>query len=702
MTTFVGRSAVVESLERAIEHNRCVTILGAGGAGKTRLSLEIARAIAHRFADGSYFVDLSTLARESDVADAVVHVLELPSELASAGARGVERYLRNRRALLILDNCEHVREACAKLAGGLLKAAPRVTILATSRVALGIRAETVYRLAPLSQAEARALFVERAAGAGVAPVRTPADFEHVDRICGALDRSPLAIELAAGLAAHMGLADIERRLPDRFAMLRASDPSMPERHRTLEAAIAWSFELLSDAERRLFERLAVFPASFTFDAALAIGGESPRVLLGLVEKSMVQRDETDAERYRLLFSLAEFAQRRFAGDAANDVRARHARYFSELALLPEQAGYHREQARWIKDVEHELDNVRAALRHLLAASDDDARLGVRMVLALQPFFTARGYLAEGAGWCEAARARTPPGSREYAVLRWRTAKILMRMRKFREAHDAASEAVAFFRRSSSPRCLAEALTDLGAVSISLRDLDAASRLLEEALALSQGEDSIATKAVILANLGVIATASGDDARAIVSWTESARLSKRAGDRRFLAMTLDDLAGLQFIAGNHHAAIGILDEALGIARSLADVTLVAAVTCDMGDVFLAAGRVAEAKDRFSEALAAAAPLGLAYTTSQALMGLAGVAAATGNAAVAARLVGAASAAAEASITTPVNDSLYQRTRKAAVERLGEPEFERERHLGELLEFEDALALAGSVNGFSAVR
>lgn len=692
-TTFVGRIEAVAKLEDALERSRCVTVVGPGGLGKTRLSLETAAGVAHRFADGSYFIDLSTLPAGGDVADSVVRVLDLPSELAGIGTDGIKRFLRNRRAFLILDNCEHVREACAALAHDLLETAPRVTILATSRVALGIRAESVFRLAPLSVAEARALFVERTRSAGIAAGWSAEDLQHVDRVCAALDRSPLAIELAAGLAANMSVAAIERSLPDRFALLRTSDPSLPLRHRALEATIAWGFELLSDAERRLFERLAVFPASFTFDSALAVAGESKRAFLGLVEKSMVQRDETNADRYRLLFSLAEFAQQRFAEDPqAEDVRARHARHFARLALAARTTERSQDQKRWLKSVDLELADFRAALQYLLAGSADDAALGVAATLALNTFYYLRGYFAEGLASLEAARPLTRPGSLERAAVLAASGKLLFRQRRFAPANAAHSEALAIFREFDARADVARTLTELGAVTISLRDPATARALLDEALPLAEREGLEGTQAVIIANLAVIAHAEGDQARFVALTTESARLSKRAGDRRFLARSLDDLAGAEFIAGRHDAAIEMLNEALAIAEELDDVPLIAELTCDLADVMLAAGRAREAHLHFIEGLSAAASLGLNYTIGQALMGLAGVALESGDARLAAKLLGAGAGAAVATVATPVNSSLFARTRAAVVARIGEAEFERERRLGEFLEIDDAIALA----------
>jgi predicted ATPase/DNA-binding SARP family transcriptional activator len=692
-TTFLGRGEAVEAVANALEQHRCVTIVGAGGLGKTRLSLETATRLAHRFADGSYFVDLSTLPPGSDVADTAVRALELPSELASAGAEGVKRFFRNRRAFVILDNCEHVLESCAAFAHDLLNAAPRLTILATSRIALGIQAENVFRLTSLSENEARALFIERTRSAGITRSLSSQELSRVDNVCATLDRSPLAIELAAGLGANLGIADIERCLPERFALLRTNDPSMPQRHRALEAAIAWSFELLSPSEQRLFECLAVFVGSFTFEAVLAVTRDSKRTFIGLVEKSMVQRDETNADRYRLLFSLAQFAQERFAVNPEADVvRRRHADYFAALATQPDRTEHPRGRARWTKAVELELPDVRAALHFLLAGPGDAVSAGVEAVLALAPFFKTRGYFDEGLAWIAAAQPLMAQGSQEYARARFWTGEFMMIQRKFPEAHAATSEALALFRALSSEADVARALAELGAISISMRDFEAARRLLDEGLPLAQRTGLAVTQAVILANLGVLAWGADDIPLAIEFATEAARLCKAAGDRRFLAHVLDDLAAAEFLAGRHGAAIDLLNEALGIAQGLGDVPLIASLRSDLGDVLLAAGSVAEAREHFARSLEDAAALDLGYTIQHSLMGLAGVSIARGDALLAARLLGAGAAAAEASIVTRVNESLFLRTKAAVIERIGERDFERELQMGELLHLEDAIALA----------
>jgi predicted ATPase/DNA-binding SARP family transcriptional activator len=700
LTSFVGRTANLEGLEGMLERERCVAVVGPGGTGKTRLVLETARRVGHRFVDGTYFIDLSTLAPGGEVVDAVVRGLELPTELASAGARGIERFLRHRRTLVILDNCEHVRDACAALAHQLLASAQRVTIVATSREALGIAAEAVYRLAPLSADEARALFVERTRRSGMSTAMDAAGLACVDRICALLDRSALAVELAAGLFRSMSLDDIERRLADRFAMLKTSDPSVPARHRTLEAAITWSFELLEPAERRLFERLAVFPGSFTFDSALKICGESADALIALIEKSMVQRDETHPDRYRLLFSLAAFAGRRFAaGPEAGAVRERHAAHFAAAAAFAHSPDYFRGEAPFFREIDLELENVRAALRLLLAEPPAEAQRGVQMAVALQRYFRARGYHAEGLAWLEAARLKALHGSRDYVRVCSRIGTLLLQLRRAGEALRVLEEAVALARAGNLPHELALALAELGTVGIRTGDMARARLCLDEALLLAERESLDGLTAVTLGNIGITCIAAGDVERGRICFSEAALLFRRQGDRAQVARMLDNLAGCEHDAGRHAEALVLLEEALLMARGVGDTPLLAEVLNDMGDSLLDAGRAAEAAGRFSEALTVAVPLGLPYATSKALLGFAGVAAAARDGRTAARLIGAASGVLEGDLALHANETLYRRTLAAASAQLDEAEFERERRLGELLELDAAIRLA---NGTSPVR
>jgi predicted ATPase/DNA-binding SARP family transcriptional activator len=695
LTSFVGRAAALESLEAALERNRCLTLIGPGGTGKTRLALETARRIAHRFVDGSYFIDLSVLPAGSEIVDAVVRGLELPVELAGAGASGIERFLRHRRALVVLDNCEHVRAACAALAHALLDGAPRLTILATSREALGLGAETIQRLTALSEGEARALFVERARRGGAATPWDDGDLARIDRMCGLLDRSALAIGLAAGLVRSMSLADIERRLADRFAMLRTSDPSVPERHRTLEAAISWSFDLLAPHERRLFERLAAFPASFTFDAALAVGGESADALIGLVEKSMVQRDETHSDRYRLLFSLAEFANRRFAADPeASAVLERHAAYYEAIVAFAQTPGYFRGEAAFLREVDAELENVRAALSRLLAEAPAEPHRGVRMVIGLQRFFRARGYFAEGLEWLEAARPRAPHGTVDYVRVSVGMGTLLLQLRRPAEALRVLDEAAAIARAANMPRELVLALGELGTLGIRTGDMRRARECLEEALHIAERDGLDGTKGSVLGNLGIVMNVAGDEARGRACFAEAALVFRRQGDLALVARMLDNIAGNEFNLGRHAEALVLLDEALQLARGVGDTPLVAELLVDIGDALLDMGRTADAARHFEEVLNLAAPLGLVYPLSKTLIGFAGAAAATGDGRACARLIGAASGLLEGDFSLHTNETLYGRARAAAAELIDDDEFAREHRLGEVLEFDAVVRLAKS--------
>jgi predicted ATPase/DNA-binding SARP family transcriptional activator len=695
LSSFVGRGADVEALCGALERSRCVTIAGPGGAGKTRLALEVARRVSLRFADGVAFVDLCAVPEGCAIDETAMRCLELPSELAAAGRDGIARFLRNRRLLLILDNCEHVREESATFAGAVLASASRVAVLATSREPLAIEAETIYRLGPLSSAEAGALFSERSRRADAPGGWSAEELACIERICAALDRSPLAVELAAGLARHLAPADLERGLADRFTLLASNDPSKPQRHRTLERAIAWSFERLEPAERSLFERLAVFPASFTFEAALTICDASARVLLGLVEKSMVQHDDAGGNRYRLLLSLAAFAKRRFAcAPAADGVRERHAGHYLTLLEGADGPGVTDASTDWLLRVERELDNVRTALGYALSASEPAER-GIRAALALSRYFQTRGLFDEGLSWLAAAQARTEADSLAYARVRLRTGQLHTQRRSFAEAAAATAEAAALLRTLGDEEHLARAFLERAAIHISCCDLPAAGPLLDEAESLAERGAFLDVLGLVAANRSVIATARQDFPRAAGYLTQAVRLFKSAGDRRHVASSLHELAGFDFVAGRYDAACELLEEALAIARRIGDGPRTTGILCDMGDVLLADGRTADAARCFGEALREAAPLGLPFVTGHALLGFAGVAAARGEARNAGRLVGAATNFNDTGLKTDINDALFQRTRHAAAALIGEDEFERQRRLGELLKPEAALELAALV-------
>ena len=343
LTDLVGRSDDVVELSRLAHRDRVLTLTGTGGVGKTRLALAVAGAVAAEFFDGVWFVELAPVADAAGIGRAVAAALGVGSMLGVDQA-GVVEYLRGRRLLLILDNCEHVLDAAADFAAAVIAAAPELHVIATSREPLGVDGEVVRRVrslgvpdesadaATVDAADAVRMFVDRATAASGEFVLGPVNRAAVVEICRKLDGIPLAIELAAARVRAMTPEQIAARLDERFRLLSGARRAQ-ERHRTLQAAVSWSYDLLSVEEQVVFRRLSVFPSSFDMAAAESVAGDGINVLddlLHLVDRSLVQHDP-DTGRYRLLETLRQFgAERAVDADEANDLRERYVAHYVRL------------------------------------------------------------------------------------------------------------------------------------------------------------------------------------------------------------------------------------------------------------------------------------------------------------------------------------------------------------------------------------
>jgi predicted ATPase/DNA-binding SARP family transcriptional activator len=422
LTSFVGRERELEELTRLLPDAPLVTLTGVGGCGKTRLALETARSALPRFRDGVHLVELAGLARPEFVPDAVAAAVGAPQPSERAVLASLADRLPSQALLLVLDNCEHVLDACAELAGRLLSACPLLRILATSREPLALDGERVYRVPPLSLAEpgdappdvaasaAVRLFVERAAAAGWEPDGSPETLTTVASICRELDGLPLALELAAARTQVLTVEEIAARLDDRFRFLRYARRTPEPRHETLGTTMAWSYDLLSEDERALLRRLSVFAGGFTLEAAAAVcldddADAALELLTRLIEGSLVIADARDGTtRYRMLESVRRYASERLteAGDA-DEARSRHAAYFLQLAEqlgsweLNDRAGGNSWPAAF-----EEGDNLHAALGWYVDRGVAESSL--RFVCFLTWFWVSTDRIAEGRSWCERALA----------------------------------------------------------------------------------------------------------------------------------------------------------------------------------------------------------------------------------------------------------------------------------------------------------
>lgn len=452
-----GRDDDLAVVHLLLERNRLVTIAGPAGAGKTRLAVEVGRDVEGDLPDGVHLTELATAAGPAGVAHAVARTLGVLEQPEVDLAQSVARALSGRSLLLVLDNCEHVVAQVAELATTLLEQVPGLRILATSQEALRVDGEHVFRLAPLNVPDADAgpaeiagtpagrLFLERARAARHDFTVDDSNAQLVAQVCRELDGLPLALELAAATLGSVDIGQVAARLPDRFAVLARGARSAPPRHRSLQAAVDWSYELLTPSERSVFDRLSVFAGGFTIDAVHAVcegatpGGEVDQVLAALVDKSLVQLSR-DRPRYTMLETLRiHGAGRLKASGADTSTRQRHA--LSVLRLCEQAAPELRGpgQLEWITRLDDERDNVAAALRWSLEQGEADVALGI--VSNLWWYWWRNGHIPEGARWAEQSLAAFPEASPLRAAVLVGASHLWWKLGRFDTAEPACRQAL---------------------------------------------------------------------------------------------------------------------------------------------------------------------------------------------------------------------------------------------------------------------
>ncbi|MDT5347414.1 MAG: hypothetical protein QOH91_701, partial [Mycobacterium sp.] len=466
LTSFIGRQAEMKVIREALSHNRLVTLTGAGGAGKTRLAVQVAGSLTTDYADGVWYVDLAPLTDPDVVPVTVARALGLPDQPGQSTADGLLRFIRDRHMLMLLDNCEHLLDASAELITRLLGSCPRLTLLTTSREPIGVPGELSWRVPSLSLAdEAIELFSDRAR-------RTKPDFrvtatnkDTVTEICRRLDGLPLAIELAAARVRALSPTEILQSLHDTFRLLTGGARTAVRRQQTLRASVDWSHALLSEPEQVLFRRLAVFFGGFDLDAAQALAGDMERYqvldqLTLLVDKSLVVADDgPQGTRYRLLETVRQYAQEKLhESREGSDVRTRHRDYYTAMAgLLGAPAGA--EHQRRIEQAGAEIDNLRAAFAWSREGADTE--LALTLASSLVPLWLSRGLMQEGWNWLVAALTDADHDSVEAPAARVRASVARVVLESFRAMTidlDDAERTLAAARELGDPAFEARALT----------------------------------------------------------------------------------------------------------------------------------------------------------------------------------------------------------------------------------------------------
>lgn len=644
LSSFIGREQEIAEVKRLLATSRLLTLTGTGGSGKTRLALQTAREVAGKYGDGVWLVELAPLSDPALTAQAAASTLGVREDPGRPLLSSLSDYLRDRQLLLVLDNCDHLVEACAQLAASLLRACPALRILGTSREALNVAGESVWIVPPmwlpspqrrawpdeLAQYDAIALFVERAAAARPDFTLNPDNAADIAQVCQRLDGMPLAIELAAARVDALSVSDIAARLNDRFRLLASHSRTTAPRHRTLQAAIDWSYDLLSEQERVLFRRLAVFAGGFTLEAAESVGPEAetplsspprPRreaghppaeVLDGLtqlVRKSLVAADTqpAGAARYRMLETIRQYGWDRLReAGAADPARDRHLAYFARLA---ESAQPHlgffvpdREAGAKLSRLATEQDNLRAALEW---SARDPGRVeaGLHLAGALHWFWYARAQYTEGRAY---------------------VGQLL------RQAGQA----------SAAGRL--RALITTGFLACWQGDFEAGQAALEPALALARQLEDEARISFVLLGLGFSASGQGQLERAGARLQECLTRARSLDDRWLISMALHFLGVGLALQGRFALATSHLNECVALAFDVGGQGAVPFSRFHMGRMARLQADFPQARDHLANALRVFQEWGDRRGVGYALAGYASLAVAQGQPARAARLFGAVAA------------------------------------------------------------
>jgi predicted ATPase/DNA-binding SARP family transcriptional activator len=675
LTSFVGRAAEMAEVIHLLQTTRLLTLSGPGGTGKTRLALEVATKLLDEYPNGVWLVELAPLADPTLVAQTMAATLGVREQPRRPILDALLDYVRTKTLLLILDNCEHLIETCAQMADTMLRVAPGLKIMASSREPLGIGGETAYRVPPLALPDPRQLhdldtlaqndcvrlFVDRASAA-YPPFRlTAKNAPAIAQICLRLDGIPLAIELAAARTKLFPPEQIAARLDDRFRLLTGGSRTALERHQTLRALIDWSYDLLSEAERVLLRRLSVFAGGWSFEAAQAVCGEGLGdavldLLSHLVDKSLVvveEQAEAEEARYRLLETIRQYAREKLLESGeAGPVRDRHLEFFLRFAEEAEPKLRGAEQLAWLERIETEHYNLRTALAWALESGE--ATAGLRLAGALWLFWDIHSHQREGLTRLEGLLAIT------------------------------------------SNRTLARAKALFGAGLFRYRqgEYGSARTLLQESLSICRELGDKRGSALSLDRLSSVAYTQGNYAESLLFADKSLALYQELDDWWGIAHMLNGKGELARLQGDYEAAGRFYEEGLALSRELGDQFGICVLLHNLAYVVQHQGDYPRAAMLFKEGLILCQQVGEKVSAALAVAGLAGIAGLTGQPERAARMFAAAQAALDAFgiVLDAVDRSDLDRDIQTMRSQMDETSFSKAWAEGRALTIEQAIALA----------
>jgi len=633
LTSFIGRQQEIEAIQSLLAKTSLLTLAGTGGCGKTRLALRIGADLLDAYPDGVWLVELAPLSDPSLVPQAVAAALGVNEEPGRPISLTLRDTLQPRRALLLLDNCEHLLAPCAALAETLLQNCPDLQMLTTSREPLRIGGEVVYRVPSLfapdparlpqeekelaaivSEFDSVRLFMERARFQRPDLVLNRDNAPVITSICYRLDGIPLAIELAAARVRALSIEQIHVRLDDCFRLLSSGSRTALPRQQTLKAALDWSYELLTEPERLLLARLAVFAGGWTLEAAEEITGESEDVLsllADLVDKSLVAYEtEYGQPRYRLLETIRQYSLEKLKESGQwEQLCARHRDYFLAYAERAEPSLYGERQKEWLDRLEREHDNLRAALT-FCRQTRSQAQAGLRLAGALAEFWDIRGHYSEGREHLQAVLAaeadylQTP----EMAKALYGAGSLAWRQCDFAAARALFEQSLALRRELGDRQGISSVLNSLGNVAIDQGDYPAAHSLYTESLEIKKDLGDRQGIAASFNNLAIVAYQQGDYARARALHEQSLQIKRKRGDRWGIAISLGNLGEIAEKLGDFVHARALLEESLAMRRELGDRWGIALALSNLGTLAHRQGDIAQVGALHEESLAIRRQLG----------------------------------------------------------------------------------------------
>jgi predicted ATPase/class 3 adenylate cyclase len=654
MTSFVGREQEIEEVMHLLEISRLVTLIGPGGAGKSRLALQLAADLLEEFSQGVWLVDLAALSDPELVTQSVAGALSVREETQRPLIETLSEHVRDKDLLLILDNCEHIVEGCARLSDEILRASLGLKIMATSREALRIGGEHTYpvfslttpdpmdmpAIDKLAQFDAVRLFVERAVAVSPAFMVDNTSAPAVAEICYRLDGIPLSIELAAARVGVLPVDMILARLDDRFRLLSKGDRTVLPRHQTLAAVIDWSYDLLSHDECMLFRRLGVFVGGWTLDAAEAVccGGRIEEcaileLLTSLVEKSLVQIDHSNQEsRYRMLETVRQYAlDKANSANETEELKYRYVKYYLDLVEVGEQKANRESESTIPKQLAVDLENFRTALNWSFQDPTSYGDAGLRMAGSLWIVWWTIGYLNEGRDWLEKAIREFPAVVAPRAKALTNAGCITWQQGDYPIAGEYLNEAIEIYRNHATDDRggLANAMHMYGHVVFDQKDYPGARNYFEASLSIFREINDQPLIVTLDSDIGNIDYHEGDYKSAREKYEECLEISRKMGDQSLVAVNLLRLGNIYRLEGDYERACVLYEESLGSIREMEWNLELASNLHRLGFVAQFRGDYQKAAELFSESLEMQQDMGNKQGIAECLAGLAGLAIAVGK-------------------------------------------------------------------------